>query len=508
MTTFPDPNSIVDTLKSKGIDSSFANRTKLAGTLGIQNYTGTAEQNIALNKYYQSQTSPFQDTTAQRGKDAMTGAQVEEKAKAITGSPTSTDTRSTDGTATVVNGQITGTDGKTYTTSAPSGYSFQLPALEAGQKWVYDPEGKPMVQDATGKIVSNQYAEEQYQANKESILKQKEFENTFDTYKKGLDETHVALIDAIKQQAQQQKAKMEELNKRMLGAKRVQGFRTGATEYTPEIGTGILKAEQEEGLARLAEIDSKMLLAIAEAKSAKTDKDFDMAYKKLELANKLQKDKETTIQNIYKSYVDNMKAIDDRLKAIGTEERATRDQALQELGTSAPALVKQYDSLKNDADRTAWLDIVSKRTGLDRAILLGSLEKARTEAKKSALDIADKQSLINKRNKDSDGGGVSYTSTELKKLRAEGIDPTNTKMADAFLYKGTTREEYASTIPQITKEDLNFSFGLNLQDMQDKLDRINEALVEGYPLREVLKYMGFSDGMIQSFEQSYKKIAK
>ncbi|MED4172381.1 N-acetylmuramoyl-L-alanine amidase [Halalkalibacterium halodurans] len=43
-------NSIVDYLKSIGIDSSFANRKKLAAKHGIKNYAGTASQNMQLLK--------------------------------------------------------------------------------------------------------------------------------------------------------------------------------------------------------------------------------------------------------------------------------------------------------------------------------------------------------------------------------------------------------------------------------------------------------------------------
>src|SRR5690606_24749963 len=42
--------SIVDYLKSIGVDSSFANRKKLAAKHGIKNYTGTASQNKQLLK--------------------------------------------------------------------------------------------------------------------------------------------------------------------------------------------------------------------------------------------------------------------------------------------------------------------------------------------------------------------------------------------------------------------------------------------------------------------------
>ena len=41
-------NSIVDYLKSVGVDSSYSNRKKLAKENGISNYTGTAEQNLKL----------------------------------------------------------------------------------------------------------------------------------------------------------------------------------------------------------------------------------------------------------------------------------------------------------------------------------------------------------------------------------------------------------------------------------------------------------------------------
>nr|WP_274380113.1 DUF3597 family protein [Lederbergia galactosidilytica] len=42
--------SIVDYLKSIGVNSSFANRKKLAAKHGIKNYSGTASQNAQLLK--------------------------------------------------------------------------------------------------------------------------------------------------------------------------------------------------------------------------------------------------------------------------------------------------------------------------------------------------------------------------------------------------------------------------------------------------------------------------
>lgn len=371
----------------------------------IKDAPASVEANTALQKAMLAQKSGVgnqdsivQDTSATRAKDNTTGTKIDEKVGAMTGTgtPTGTTTGTTTGgtntgaSVNSTNGDIAGADGKVYKQTSPAGYTYNLPPLSDGKKYVYDASGRPMVQDVTGAITNDPYADAEYEKNKDTITKTAEYNNLFDTYKTGLDATHTALIDSIKEQSAIQTKKMEELNARSLGAKRVQGARTGTAEYAPEIDTGILKAEEEEGLARLAEIDANMKLAIAQAQSAKTNKDFELAAKRLETANELQKAKEETIQNIYKSYVDNAKMISDKLKAKETEDRADRDQALQELTTSAPELVKQYDSLKTDADRKLWLSIMVKKTGLDETILKGSLEKVR-------LDVKNKESIIDKR---------------------------------------------------------------------------------------------------------------
>ncbi|WP_339148419.1 MULTISPECIES: LysM peptidoglycan-binding domain-containing protein [unclassified Sutcliffiella] len=51
------PTSVVDYLNSIGVDSSFANRTNLARQHGINNYTGTAAQNLQLLDKLRNQPS-------------------------------------------------------------------------------------------------------------------------------------------------------------------------------------------------------------------------------------------------------------------------------------------------------------------------------------------------------------------------------------------------------------------------------------------------------------------
>ena len=52
-----DTNSIVDWMNANGMDSSFANRAKLAAQYGINNYTGTAAQNTQLLTMLRNQSS-------------------------------------------------------------------------------------------------------------------------------------------------------------------------------------------------------------------------------------------------------------------------------------------------------------------------------------------------------------------------------------------------------------------------------------------------------------------
>lgn len=381
---------------------------------GVQLHIGeeAGKVSTSVKSYVPTQSGIVQDTSAINTKDANTSAKITEKVSLMTGTGTPNAGTTTGGNGAYPvsdTGNIQGNDGKVYKTTAPEGATYTLPPLPEGKKYVYDPAGRPMVQDSTGAITNDPTADQQYEANKSSDKQTKDYTALYDTYKVGLDATHSALVDRIKESAKSQKDAMEVLNERALGAKRVQGYRTGSTEYTPEIDTGILKAEEEEGIARLAEIDANMNLALAQAESAKTEKDFELAAKRLELVETLQKNKQETIQNIYKAYVDNAKMIADKTKALEVEERAMRDQSLQELPVQAPELVKQYDSLKTQEEKDLWVNLMVKKTGLDKNIILGSLEKAR-------LDVRNKESIIDKRETPTEKAiSMSQQSTQKKK---------------------------------------------------------------------------------------------
>lgn len=486
-----DKNSIVDTLKSMGQASDFASRTKLANANGMAGYTGTAEENNRLLKIVANTptvTSPIiakqsgiiQSTKSTNAKDTANGAKIDSTVSNTYGTtgtsagqdvvyvpqsfadthdmnnpayknykvdpnivtntnnqnPTTTPTP----TMTAPTGSATTPDGKALTDTVPSGFSYNLPALDdPTKKRMYSPDGHVYTVDAKGVATLDPTGEQEYAKNEEYNKMATERNAMYDSYKQGLDASHQALIDSIKAQADQQRIKMEELNKRTLGLKTVQGYRTGSAEYTPEIDTGILKKEEEEGIARLGEIDANMKIAIAQAVSAKTEKDFELLSKRLDTIDQLQKSKQEAVQTIYKNYIDNAKMISDKLKEADTLQRAQEDQAIQKLDVASDALVTEYDAIKDPAKQKIWVDNVAKKLGLDPALILGSMQKKR-------LAQQNTQSLINKR----DDTGTKPTEASIDRATVssfassfEGTDAKGVKLKGADGYVSPQAWSYA-----------------------------------------------------------------
>jgi len=346
-----------------------------------------------------NQSGVVQTTNNIRTQNQNTATEIDDKVNNIGGTTPTNNTGATDPNnpnARLISNEVKDQTGNTYTTTAPTGAGYyQLPSLGEGQKWVYDKGGKPMVMDSEGNISENNTATQEYNSNLEKTKQINQANEIYDSMKTNLDASHQNIVDRIKQTAQEQKVKMEDLNKRILASKTVAGFRTGGTEYTPEIAMGILKDEEQQGISRIAEIDSKMTLLLAEAVSAKNDDDLELAQTKLDFYTKLQKEKESAVQGIYKAYIDNQKYIETVDKALRTEERAKSDQSLQELAVSAPELTRQYDSYKDEATRSEWLKIVSSRTGLNVDILKGAFEKSR-------LDTLNKEDIMANRGRTGD----------------------------------------------------------------------------------------------------------
>jgi hypothetical protein len=468
-----DTNSIVDTLKQQGKDSSFEARSALAKEAGILNYDKSGSKNTELLAYLKSKglssanTVGTQQTIAQDTRSlAKTDTANTQKVDALVGngkmvdignglvvpenSPahqnyianiqgkgttpttpqgtTATGTPTAPGTAPATGApiQITGSDKGTYFANSATPIDFELPPLADGQKRIYGADGSIYIDDGKGNVTPDQQANQAKQVADQKNKEIAERNAQYDSMLATLDSTHQTLVQSIKQMGERNRVAMEDLNKRTLGLKKTAGFRTGATEYTPEIAMGILKKEEEEGIQRISDIEAQTNLLIAEAVQAKTDKQFELLGKKMSQYDALQKEKQEAVRNIYKAHVDFTKTLSDQKKALLDEEKARLDMSIDEAKAIAPGAYSAYKKLTSDTAREAFLDELSKNTGIDKEILRGQVVAETPKPTKAT---------------GSGGNTGGYTDQELRKLRAKGIDPANTKIADDFLYNDVEPEE-------------------------------------------------------------------
>jgi peptidoglycan hydrolase-like protein with peptidoglycan-binding domain len=387
-------------------------KTQAAIVASMAKSSQSGSSSSSTNSIIENQKNLVSTSSAEKSKQSATSLKINEIINNLAGttkldsngeytysSPITSQTDTTQKDTQIQEGNIKDSLGNTYNTSMPKDMTYQLPAIQNDQKWVFDKSGKPFVMDSKGTVTTNPVAEQEYNTN---VQKNKDIEtqNTlYDSLKKNVSEAHQVVIDSIKQKAQAQKTAMEDLNKRYLGAKTVAGFRTGATEYTPEIAMGILKNEEEEGIRRIQEIDDNMTLALAEAVSAKNKDELDVAQQKFDTYKKLQEAKEDAITNQLKMYIDNQKYIADANKALETEKRAKEDQSMQILDKTAQQYHDKYYSYTTQKAKDAYLDSLVTTLGLDRDTILSQIKEKNPKADKgdSASEIRNKQET-NKKN--------------------------------------------------------------------------------------------------------------
>lgn len=463
---------------------------------GVTGTPGSATANLALQKAMLASATPkviknqsgiFQSTestTQDNNKNANklgeysnnyfgnNGKATTDTSGTNTGANIGTNTGNIPGTDTTSTGKDT-FNGKELTMFSPTGFNYSLPPLTGNKTtYLFDNEGHVYTKDKSGNIELDIKGEEQYQKNKEFNDQVVERNKLYDNYKIGLDAAHQALIDRIKQQATEQRERMTDLNKRYLGLKETQAYRTGGMEYTPEIATGVLEDEEAKGLKRLKEIDDNMLIALAEAKSAKTQQDFLLLKQRLEDIEKLQNNKEKTVLQIYKTYMDNAKYIDDKIKEADTIQRSNRDQALQELEVKVPKLVDDYNKIKSNTEKQAYIDSIVKKTGLDSDIIMGAI-------KKGALDIADKRSLIANRNNNTPGSDATTNSVSSWFDLVKG---DNNKISSV------PKEYKNQVIKMLSNSNKMLDTNLLKMDLADPkiVLMINEGFANGFGIDEML----------------------
>ncbi len=319
-------------------------------------------------------------------------------------------------------------------------------------------------------------------------------DNTNDAYTQMLDrvsksssESTKALIGTI-QAARSNRANTinSEYNNYKSGLQLL-GIQHNAAQATPDLLMGHIKQAENEQQAKLQELDVETNKALVDAEDARNKNDLNTLKEKMAYIKDLKQEKQDYLKNIAAN--------------LGYEKSIAENQVGQ-----------YYDKMEslNPKDREAFLVAVSKKFNIPLGALVRAMADEKTAREKDALDIEDKKSIIAERKKTTSEKSGGYTPQELRKLRAEGIDPSNIEEADAFLYKGESPGDEVVYTADTIKKDSGFSTGqlwkiamasgikrnknLTRQDEIDSfltpenVDKLGEMLDAGYSPAEIADF--------------------
>lgn len=276
----------------------------------------------------------------------------------------------------------------------------------------------------------------------ESAQKRVQYANqTLDSIQGRLGIATDALIESIKATYGARIQEMKDTNKRILQTKKQAGYRSGRAKYVSGVQAGILTDEEQAGIARVSDLEGKMLTLIAEAEQARSDKDLEVFNIRMKELNSASDDLRTAVQDIHKRAGDELKRIQDASKAQADKEKADFEMQLDRSERAAPALSDAIARLNTPEEQYALLAAYAEKTGVEPDILLGDIEEYTSANEKKNLDIENIRNQIANRNAST---AIASERLALDKKKAE-FSPTADQKAKVgkYLAKNGTDEDTA-----------------------------------------------------------------
>jgi len=151
---------------------------------------------------------------------------------------------------------------------------------------------------------------------------------------------------------------------------------------------------------------------------------------------------------------------------------------------------EEAEKAKKDAYKQSLKDTYTQLKGYaPKPMSTSELEKKVRKLSKTALAEAKKTSELKASELKASAGGASggYTSQEERKLRAEGIDPSDIAAADKFLYQGISpRQESESKLTDSLASTVQ-----SLMSQNVPMDKIRSAIEQhGYSVEDVADAYG------------------
>lgn len=304
--------SIVDYLNSKGQPSSFAARTELAKQMGIQNYTGTADQNIQMLRTLQNAAPPTETKPGEAPSGEVTQEESSPEIKARIDQMLADAERQRQG---VKPGDVPQEEEEQFDRNSLIDIAINSGLTDFNQILDFLNRNKEAGQpaytqdDITTYLGTNEGIQFKLQSNQiQNQLDEQhnKFQADIDKLKAGtipLTPAQQAQVDGLKAAFDQLKQQQLLANKNYEGALTQAGIVSGRQRYAPEIQAGELFAAISTGIQKIADIDSKASMAVAQLTQGFQTDNFEIIRQSYDEFSSYLKDKAKIINDLHEKTV-------------------------------------------------------------------------------------------------------------------------------------------------------------------------------------------------------------
>lgn len=191
-----------------------------------------------------------------------------------------------------------------------------------------------------------------------------------------MDANSVRLMDSIRSEYDSLIKQQEELNKAYTGGVTTEGFVSGRARYAPIIQAGIVTNTVQQGIAKIADLQSKKARLLAEAQEARDNKQFELLDKKMKAYRDAIADERKFTQDLYENTLKASKEAREELKYQREEEEANAKML-------APSLVAILDGDLESNLKT--ITDIAAENGIDPRTLYNSVQEYQAQLKKEEM---------------------------------------------------------------------------------------------------------------------------
>lgn len=280
-------------------------------------------------------------------------------------------------------------------------------------------------------------------------------------------------------EAGRQKTALEDKYQNYKAGLETLGIQSGLSRYAPGLEADKLINADKANADAIQTIQDKEDLAIAKAKQARIDGDAKTLKDTLDEIRQIKKDKSDELQS----------QLNKRTQDI-TVANSLSTQAYQDL-----------QSLPED-QKEDYIKALAAQNNIDPGTLMASLAKEKDTQEKFNLTTALQQAQLAR---EGTGGTSDYSKTQLIKLRAAGIDPSeDPDLADALIsgeLKSATGKQGAvlTLTPKIAKKADSLGFNVDQYGVT-----VQQLLSQGHPIEYIGYSLGLSPEAIQYLKDNIK----